>query len=64
MFEYPSESSLVEEEEGEEEEYATEVDEAPGSFAHQLDATNSGVQKHHGMHLVFQLHPQLWSANL
>lgn len=39
MFEYPSESSLVEEEE---EEYATEVDEAPGSLALHPDATNSG----------------------
>lgn len=52
MFEYPSESSLVEEEEGEEEEYATEVDEAPGSFAHQLDATNSGLSSYTPKHSI------------
>lgn len=46
MFEYPSESSLVEEEE--EEEYATEVDEKPALFiprpnsSQNSNAVNSG----------------------
>ncbi|XP_066466786.1 taperin [Tiliqua scincoides] len=51
MFEYPSESSLVEEE-GEEEEYATEVDEVPSSLALHLDATNSGLSSYTPKHSI------------
>ncbi|KAJ6652018.1 hypothetical protein lerEdw1_015843 [Lerista edwardsae] len=49
MFEYPSESSLVEEEE---EEYATEVDEAPGSLALHPDITNSGLSSYTPKHSI------------
>ncbi|XP_054854542.1 taperin [Eublepharis macularius] len=58
MFEYPSENSLVEAEEEEEEEYATEVDEKPALFIPRPNSTpnsnavNSGLSSYTPKHSV------------
>ncbi|XP_053138673.1 taperin [Hemicordylus capensis] len=50
MFEYPSESSLVEEEEEDEDEYATEVDETPASLGPHSNGNNSGLSSYTPKH--------------